>query len=52
MPTIDRMENNEIKNDFLKYFKNIYYILYIIINIINLKNNVTQVFGSNRINFK
>jgi hypothetical protein len=49
MSTIDRMKNNEIKIIKIKIHP-IIYIIYnksIIINIIKVKNNVSQVFGSN-----
>ncbi len=49
MSTIDRMKNNEIKKIEIKIHF-IIYIIYdksIIINIISLKNNVSQVFRSN-----
>jgi hypothetical protein len=41
------MKNNEIKNSWKKFVIYIIYNKYIIINIISLKNNVPQVFGSN-----
>ncbi len=49
MSTIERIENKEIKNNWNKNHL-IIYIIYnrsIIINIINFKNKISQVFGSN-----